>query len=73
MPSRRYEVRVTGRLSRRARDAFAGMDVDEVPTETVIASTLNDPQDLNGVLELIQSLGLHVVSVEQVGTAPDRP
>ncbi|MGZ4507435.1 MAG: hypothetical protein ACXVX8_12170 [Blastococcus sp.] len=73
MPARRYEVRVTGRLSPRARDAFAGMDVDEVPTETVIAGTLDDAQQLNGVLQLIQSLGLHVVSVEQVGTVPGSP
>ena len=39
MPDRRYEVRVTGRLSQRARDAFAGMDVTEVTAETVISGT----------------------------------
>src|SRR4051812_3707557 len=36
MPDRRYEVRVTGRLSQRARDAIVGLHVDEVTTETVI-------------------------------------
>jgi hypothetical protein len=68
MPAR-YEVRVKGRLSSRARDAFVGMDVDEVPTETIIAGTVDDAKELSGVLELIQSLGLHVVSVEQVSSA----
>lgn len=66
MPDRRYEIRVTGRLSDRARDAFTGMDVVEVPAETVISGPVGDDGQLHTVLALIQSLGLHVVSVEQV-------
>lgn len=72
MPARRYEVRVAGRLSPRMRDAFVGMDVDAVPAETVIAGTLDD-EELYRLLVLIQSLGLHVVAVEQVVPEPLPP
>ena len=72
MPARRYEVRVRGRLSSRVRDAFPGMDVEDVPAQTIIAGTATDAADLYDVLALIQSLGLHVVEIDQVvsGTAP---
>jgi hypothetical protein len=66
MPDRRYEVRVTGRLSDRARDAFAGLHVAEVSAETVISGVVHQDDQLHELLEVVQSLGLHVVSVEQV-------
>jgi hypothetical protein len=66
MPDRRYEVRVTGRLSQRARDAFAEMDVAEVTAETVISGLVREDEQLHDLLSVVQSLGLHVVSVEQV-------
>jgi hypothetical protein len=66
MPDRRYEVRVTGRLSQRAQDAFAGMDVAEVTAETVISGVVHQDDELHRLLEVVQSLGLHVVSVQQV-------
>ena len=66
MPDRRYEVRVTGRLSPRARDAFAGTDVDAVTTETVISGLVHQDEQLHELLARIQALGLHVVSVQQV-------
>ena len=66
MPDRRYEVRVTGLLSERARDAFATMTVAEVTAETVISGLVHQDEQLHELLELVQSLGLHVVSVQQV-------
>jgi hypothetical protein len=66
MPDRRYEVRVTGRLSDRARYAFAGMEVAEVTAETVISGLVHEDDQLHDLLEMVQSLGLHVVSVQQV-------
>jgi hypothetical protein len=66
MPDRRYEVRVTGRLSQRARSAFAGMEVEEVTAETVISGLVHQDEQLHEFLSAIQSLGLHVVSVQQV-------
>jgi len=66
MPGRRYEVRVSGQLSDRARDAFAGLDVAEVTAETVIAGRVEVDEQLHELLAVVQSLGLHVVSVQQV-------
>ena len=66
MPDRRYEVRVTGKLSQRALDAFAGLDVAEVTAETVISSLVHQDEELHELLAVVQSLGLHVVSVQQV-------
>jgi hypothetical protein len=66
MPDRRYEVRVTGRMSQRARDAFSSLDVDEVTAETVISGLVHEDDDLHELLAKVQSLGLHVVSVQQV-------
>ena len=73
MPARRYEVRVKGRLSPRLKDAFPGMEVVEVPAETVISSTVGDGTQLHDVLSLIQSFGLHVVAVDQVAPEPAPP
>jgi hypothetical protein len=66
MPDRRYEVRVTGRLSQRARDAFVGLEVTEVTPETVISGVVHQDEQLHELLAAVQSLGLHVVSVQQV-------
>jgi hypothetical protein len=73
MAARRYEVRVSGRLSQRLRDAFPDMDVVEAPAETVIGSTVRDATQLSDVLALIDSLGLHVVSIDQVAPDPVLP
>jgi hypothetical protein len=67
---RRYEFRITGRLSARARGAFRGMEVREVPAETVISGDVAEEGGVQEVMTLIQSLGLEVVSVRQ--TSGDR-
>ena len=67
MPDRRYEVRVTGRLSQRARDAFADMEVSEVTAETVITGLVHQDDQLYQLLAVVQSLGLHVVSSGATG------
>jgi hypothetical protein len=73
MPSRRYQVRVRGRLSARVRDALPDMEVAEAPAQTVIGSTVGDAAQLSEVLSLIESLGLHVLAVDQVETEPVVP
>jgi hypothetical protein len=65
VPERRYEFRVSGRLSERAQGAFRGMEVHEVPAETVISGEVADAGGVQEVLTLIQSLGLEVVSVRR--------
>ena len=70
MPAR-YEFRVSGRLSERAQGAFVDMAVHDAPPETVISGEVVDDAHLHGVLAQIQNLGLHVVSVLQVPSAPE--
>jgi hypothetical protein len=55
------------------RDAFVGMDVEPVPPETVISGNVDDDDELHRLLGLIQSLGLHVVAIDQVSPEPHRP
>ncbi|MBN9111974.1 MAG: hypothetical protein J0I34_24725 [Pseudonocardia sp.] len=64
-PDGHYEFRVIGRLSDRARAAFPGMDVREVPAETIISGDVADDGGLQDVLSRMQSLGLEVVSVRR--------
>ena len=68
VPERQYEFRVLGRLSEKTRQAFADMDVTEIPAETIISTRLADDSDIHRVLTLIQSLGLNVISVERVSS-----
>jgi hypothetical protein len=66
MPDRRYEIRLTGRVSQRVCAAFAGLDVAAAPAETIISGLVHDDEELHEILSTIQSLGLHVVSMQQV-------
>ena len=66
MTTRRYEFRVAGRLSEHTRGAFPDMTVLDAPPETIIRGDVIDDSHLHGVLALIQSLGLRVVSMNQV-------
>jgi hypothetical protein len=50
------------------------MDVAEVPAETVISGEVDDDGDVQEILTLIQSLGLHLISVRRAsGHAAHRP
>jgi hypothetical protein len=66
MPDRRYEVRVTGRLSDVAQAALAAADVAEVAAETVICGLVHHDQGLHDFLAALQRLGLHIQSVQLV-------
>jgi hypothetical protein len=71
MPDRRYEVRVVGRLSDVTQAALAAGGVAEVAAETVISGLVRHDQGLHQFLATLQSLGLHIVSVQLV--APELP
>jgi len=43
------------------------MEVQEVTAETVISGLVRRDEQLHDLLSAIHSLGLHVVSVQQVG------
>jgi hypothetical protein len=74
MASMRYEVRVNGRLSERARRAFCAMDVTPVPAQTIVFGNLPQVSDLADLLALCRAMGLEVVSVRrlpgEVSTTP---
>ena len=50
MASARYEVRVKGTLSERARGAFSAMDVRSVPPQTIVFGELAEQSDLRDLL-----------------------
>lgn len=62
----RYEVRVSGRLSERARNAFGGMEVKCVPPQTIMFGELAEQSDLRELLALCGAMGLEVVSLRRL-------
>jgi hypothetical protein len=66
MSAKLYEIRVAGLLSERTRGAFPDMAIHDVPPETTIRGDVVDDSHLHGLLALVQSLGLRLVSVNEV-------
>ena len=62
----RYEVRVNGRLSERARGAFCPMNVTSVPAQTIVFGELDEPSDLGDLLALCMAMGLEVLSLRRL-------
>jgi hypothetical protein len=75
MASVRYEVRVSGKLSDRARHAFNDMKVELVPPESIIYGEVATEARLRDLLALCSALGLQVVSLQQLppGRGPATP
>ncbi len=69
MASVRYEFRVSGLMSDRARDAFSDMIVQPVPPETIIYAHVADEAHLRELLALCSELGLELVSLQQLPVA----
>jgi hypothetical protein len=70
MTPTRYEVRVNGRLSERARGAFCAMDVTLVPAQTIVFGSLPEVTDLADLLALCSAMGLEIVSVRRLPSEP---
>lgn len=66
MVNARYEVRVNGSLSERARNAFPTMDVTSVPTQTIVFGELAGPSDLRDLLARCNAMGIEVLSLRQL-------
>jgi hypothetical protein len=62
----RYEIRVNGHLSERARSAFCPMEVQSVPPQTIVFGELDEQSDLCDLLALCSSMGVEVVSLERL-------
>ena len=65
----RYEVRLNGVLSERARSAFCGLDVALVQPQTIVFGELAGMTDLADVLALCRAMGLEVVSLRRLPDA----
>jgi hypothetical protein len=65
----RYEFRVSGLMSDRARDAFSDMIVQTVPPESIIYADVADEAHLRDLLALCGALGLELVSLQQLPAA----
>jgi hypothetical protein len=63
---KRYEVRVSGSLSERARNAFPTMDVTSIPTQTIVFGELAGPSDLRDLLARCNAMGIEVLSLRQL-------
>jgi hypothetical protein len=61
----RYEIRIRGRLGEALRAAFEGLDVTDVPAETILSGIVADQAALRGLLDRIQLYGLELVEVRR--------
>ena len=62
----RYEVRVNGSLSERARSAFPAMNVTSIPTQTIVFGELAEPSDLRDLLARCNAMGIEVLSLRRL-------
>ena len=66
-----YEIRVSGRLSDTVTEAFEDFTASVKPAETVMRGEVRDQSELQGVLSRLQSLGLELIEVRQLGPRPN--
>jgi hypothetical protein len=62
-----YEIRIRGRVGDPVLATFANLNASVRPTETVLRGVIKDQAALHGVLDRIQSLGLELIEIRQVG------
>jgi hypothetical protein len=61
-----YRIVVRGELSERYAVAFEGMEMETNRGRTVLTGEIKDEPHLHGILDRIGSLGLRLVSVEDL-------
>ena len=61
-----YRIVVRGELSERYAVAFEGMEMETKSGRTVLTGEIKDEPHLHGILDRIGSLGLRLVSVEDL-------
>jgi hypothetical protein len=72
MANARYELRVAGCLSERARWAFPGMRVATLRPQTYICAEIDDGSDLHELLERCSGMGLRLISVRRLSSTSDQ-
>ena len=63
---RRFEFRVPDRSPESARRALDGLVIIDAPQEVIIFGEMIDESHLHGILALVRSLDLHLVSMYEV-------
>ena len=66
MTHRRFEFRVQGPLSESAQRALDGLVIVDAPQEVINFGEVIDESHLHGILALVRSLDLHLVSMHEV-------
>ena len=61
--STRYEIVIKDRISPRLGSAFAGVEVETRPGQTVLTGEFSDQSQLHGLLDRLQDFGIELVSV----------
>ena len=72
MAGTRYELRVAGCLSERARWAFPGMRVATLRPQTYICAEIDDGTELHELLERCSGMGLRLISVRRLSSTSDQ-
>jgi hypothetical protein len=65
-PSRRYSIRVRGRLGETIRGAFPALQAQARGGDTVLTGPLPDRAALYGTLAQIEALGLELLEVRRL-------
>lgn len=76
MTSANYEFRVRGRLSPPLCEAVSELgdvQVVQATPETIIYGQVADQAQLQGMLALLDNLGLRVVSMHRIPALPEKP
>jgi hypothetical protein len=71
--SKSYEIRIKGKLGDPVMATLGDFDSTLKPAETVLRGAVADQAALYGLLDRIQSLGLELIEVRQVGEPSSRP
>ena len=61
-----YDFHVAGELSEGIIAAFGNLKATRLSGETILTGTMPDQSALFGVLDLIESLGIHLIEVRRV-------
>ncbi len=73
MPDHLWEIHVCGVLPDSVLAELDGLDATVEPATTVLSGRLQDEAALHGVLDRLQSLGLHLVEVRRRPEPLDTP
>lgn len=63
-----YEIRIKGRVGDHLADAL-GLNAEVEPVDTVLRGPVQDQDDLHGILNRLQDMGLELIEIRQLPPA----